>query len=121
MDTLRDNTEPEAPRSRLPRYGETASAVTGPASRVLAARAIAASAAASISFLLMLPYVSIPVVSPTTFITGSTSETGWQTLDGSDILMTVCSVAVVGCVALDLFVAPGRWLRPAAAIAPVHL
>lgn len=119
----------EAPASPPPptaapppsRYVDRVSDATGLTARQLAARAVAVLAAASIPLLLLLPYASIPFVSPTTFVMGSKSATGWQTLNGSDIVMTVCSVLIVACVALDLFVAPGRWLGGAAAVAFAQL
>ena len=104
-----------------PSYVKTLSATTGLTPRLLAARGIGALAAASIPLLLLLPYASAPAVSPTTYVIGTRTATGWQTLNGSDIVMTVCSVAVVVCVGLDLFAAPGRWLAPAVTVACVEL
>lgn len=102
-------------------YVGTVIAATGLTSRQLAARAIGAAAAAAVPLLLLLPYASFTVASPTTFVLGTQTATGWQILNGSDIVMTVCSVAVVACVGLDLFASPGRWLGPATALACIDL
>ena len=104
-----------------PTYLAQLTTTTGLTPRPLAARGVGALAAAAIPLLLLLPYASATGFSSTTYEPSTQTATGWQTLNGSDIAMTICSVAVVVLVGLDLFVAPGRWLGPALAVALVEL
>src|SRR5450755_4623008 len=93
---MHTRTEP-LPSSSL----RTVLGAAGLTTRAQLARGLGMGGAAVIPLLLFLPYVSSAGV-------GGTSASGWNTLGGSEVLLVVLSVGIVGLMLTDLFVSPSR-------------